>query len=171
MLYILTGLPYAGKTTMRNRIMEEVDMEVISIDSIMDQENMWREGHPTQTDWENAYAKAYDTLQLLLVAGKQVLFDGGCLKFNERETLRNIALEAGSSAQVLYVKVSREEIIQRRKNNGITKERGQLDEATLENAFAMFEEPIAAENPIIYDGDIKLEKWVDEVFLKEIYKK
>src|SRR5271165_6934335 len=90
-LYILCGLPYAGKTTLQREIVKRVSVSVVSVDRIMDELGMWREGHPTQEDWNTAYSEAYRQIIAYLNEGATVIFDCANLPFHERENARSLA--------------------------------------------------------------------------------
>jgi predicted kinase len=161
-LYTLTGLPYSGKSTLRKELVKRFGFNLVSTDEIMDEKNMWREGHPTQEDWNLAYSEAYETLKKYLRLGMNVVFDGGSLKFRERETQRKIAKECNARHKLIYINTTREEILKRQLKNEETKERGQLTKEEMDTAFGMFEEPTEAENPIIYNHKMDLDEWMRE---------
>ena len=95
MLYIITGLPYAGKTTLTNELVKRFKFTAVSVDEAIDEGGYVLE-QMTQKDWNVVYSKAYEKLKRLLQNGKTVIFDGASLKRSERETLRQIA-EAGNA--------------------------------------------------------------------------
>ncbi|MFA6602982.1 MAG: ATP-binding protein [Candidatus Shapirobacteria bacterium] len=161
-LYFTTGLPYSGKTTLTRKLVERFGWEVASVDTIMERENMWREGHPTQDDWNQAYSEAYETIKTKLKAGKNVIFDCGNLPFKERQTARDIAESLGVEAKLIYIKVDEEELKRRRAKNAITKERGQLNDEEMELAWKLWDEVKEGEKPIIYTGNEDMETWIKE---------
>ncbi|MDO8618484.1 MAG: ATP-binding protein [Candidatus Daviesbacteria bacterium] len=163
-LYILTGLPYSGKTTLRKELVKRLNFDYVSVDEIMKEKDMWREGHPTQDDWEVAYSDTYEKLKDLLKKDKNVVLDIGNLEFHERETARQIAKAEGVECKLIYVKTSMEEIMRRRKENEETKVRGHLEGDLLKSAIDKFEEPTQKENPIIYNSREDLEEWIQEIF-------
>ncbi len=159
-LYSITGLPFAGKTTLQKELTKNFGLNLVSIDDIMEERNMWREGHPNQDDWNLAYSLAYEKLNKLLGDNKNVVFDGGSLKLSERETQRQIAKKCGANFKLIYVNTSVEEIKQRRMENNATKARGDLSNMEMETAFKMFEEPLKGEGPIVYNGGVNLGEWI-----------
>lgn len=163
-LFILCGLPYSGKTTLQKALVKRLSVQVVSMDQIMDEHEMWREGHPTQADWDAAYSEAYRQMQAYLKARETVLFDCANLPFHEREHARSIADSLGVPHQLIYVNTSREEILRRRQDNERTKERGHLDEEDMELAFNLFDEPTAREHPILYNHQMDLDEWIAHFF-------
>lgn len=160
-LYIMCGLPYSGKTTLQKELVKRLGFQAVSVDRIMDEKDMWREGHPTQEDWNTAYSEAYRKIKEYLKEGKTVIFDCANLPFHERENARKIADSLGIIHQLIYVKTTKEEILRRRQKNKQTKERGHLDRETMENAFNLFDEPTESEHPVIYNHHMNLDDWIE----------
>ncbi len=159
-LYILAGLPYSGKTTLRKELVKRLNFDCVSVDEIMKDKNMWRSGHPTQDDWNIAYSEAYGKLKDLLKQGRNVILDMGNLEFKERETARKIAESLGVEHKLIYVNTPMAEIIKRRKENEKTKLRGHLDDDLLKSAIDKFDEPTVEENPISYNLEENLAAWI-----------
>lgn len=160
-LYILTGLPYAGKTTLTKELVSRFGFPVVSMDDIMDRDGLDSDTM-TMDDWLRVYSEGYDQLKALLDEGKSVVLDLGNLKRSERETARQIAKSKGAQHKLLYLKLSKEELRHRWEKNAELKERGQLSDATLERAIGMFAEPTPDENPILLDSQTDLNKWTQE---------
>lgn len=161
LLYIVTGLPFAGKTTLTRKLAERFRFIIASVDEFLDAGN-YVVKKMTQDDWNKTYSQAYQKLKRCLLESKTVIFDGGSLKKSERITLKNIAKSLNIPSKLIYVNTTREEIIQRRLKNQKTRERDQLEDVTMEKAFDMFEEPTPDENPILYNHHINLDIWIKE---------
>lgn len=159
-LYILTGLPYSGKTTLRKELVKRFGFQPVSVDEIMEERNMWREGNPTMEDWGIAYSEAYKQIDNYLTHGKTVIFDCGNLPVHERENARNIAEKLHLPHVLIYVNTPKEEIMRRRKENEQTQVRGHLDDNTLQVALRQFVEPTENEHPILYNQQMNLEEWL-----------
>jgi predicted kinase len=159
-LYIMTGLPYSGKTTLRKALVTRLHCEAVSVDEIMDASDMWRAGHPTQEDWNAAYTEAYRRIEDALRQGKTVIFDCANLPYCERANVRAIAEKLGIQSTVIYVNISKDEIIRRRLENAETQARGQLDDEMMERAFKLFEEPTEEEHPVVYRQQPNLDEWI-----------
>ena len=163
-LYILCGLPYSGKTTLRKELVKKLHFDYVSVDEIMKERNMWREGHPTQDDWNEAYSIAYEQIKHLLKQNRNVIFDNANLTTQERGVAKQIAQSLEVQSMLIYIKTSMEEIMKRRKENEITKLRGHLEDNLLKSAIDKFEEPTVEENPIIYNAQMNLDEWIKENF-------
>lgn len=158
-LYIITGLPYSGKTTLTKELVRRFGFSVVSMDDIMEKRHL-DSATMVQDDWNAVYSEAYDNLKKLLKEGNSIVIDCGNLPVHERETPRNIAESLGVTSKLIYVNTSKEEILRRWKGNQISKQRGHLEENGLNFAFDLFEEPTEAENPIIYNQSMELDSWI-----------
>ena len=161
MLYIITGLPFSGKSTFAKELVRRYCFERTSVDKMMNKRHL-DAPNMTQKDWNLVYSEAYGELESLLKAGKTVVFDGGSLLKSERNTIKSIAEKYGVSWKLIYINTSIEEIAHRRKKNLVSQERDQLSDETMDKAFEMFEEPTPDENYITYDQSVNLDKWIDE---------
>lgn len=157
-MLIFTGLPYAGKTTLRNKLVEEYGYSSVSVDEEID-----RRGYDTevmdQSQWDEVYSAAYKSLNSQLSEGKAVIVDIGNLKRSERDTTRKIAKEHWVSAKLIHINTSVDEIKRRQQENQETKHRGHLSDDLLNRAFSMFEEPAIDENPITYNSQMDFVDW------------
>jgi predicted kinase len=160
-LYIMTGLPYSGKTTLTKELVKRFGFSVVSMDDIMEEKGL-DSATMVQDDWNAVYSEAYEKLKSLLKDGKSVIVDCGNLPVHERETPRNIATSFGITSKLIYINTSKEEILRRWEENQTTKQRGHLEETGLNFAFELFEEPTDKENPIIYNQSMNLDSWIKE---------
>lgn len=160
-LYIMTGLPYSGKSTLTKNLVDRFGFSVASMDAVIDEKNYEIE-EMTQDDWNYVYSEGYKRLEKMLTEGKTVILDLGNLKRSERNTARKIAESMNIPYKLIYVNTSPEIIKERRLQNMETKERGHLEDVSMQRALKMFQEPTEDENPIIYNAEIDLEKWIQE---------
>jgi len=147
-LVTLTGYPYSGKTTLSKKLVEKYGYKYVSMDDVLNQENMIVE-EMTQEDWNFVYSTAYDNLKNFLKEGFSVVIDCGNLLRSERETPKRIAESFGVSSYLIFIDIPEEEILRRFKENDEKKFRDQLELATLKRAIKMFQKPIEEENAII----------------------
>lgn len=158
-VYILTGLPYAGKTTLRNELVKQFGFSVASVDEEIDKHGFQVE-QMTQNNWNLVYSQAYDKLKQLLNEGKTVILDNGNLKRSERDAARQIAESKGSFYKLIYINTSKEVVFERRQRNLRTKDRGHLADISTKSALGIFQEPTADEKPIFYNQDMNLDEWI-----------
>lgn len=152
-LIILCGLPYSGKTTLRKKLIDNYGYSCVCVDEIMDANDMWKEGHPTQIDWKRAFEEAYGNTKKMLNEGKTVIFDSGNLVFKERENLRQLAKDLGFTSKLVLMDTPIETIWERRRQNQLNRTRGHVKEERFQTALKMWERPGEKENPIIFTND------------------
>jgi predicted kinase len=158
-LYIVTGLPYAGKSVLSRELVRRFDFAYASVD-----DEITSGGYDVTTmdqeDWNDVYSRAFEKLETLLRAGQTVVFDGASLKRSQRESLRDTAQRCGAEPLLVYVDTPPEEVAARRRRNLATQERAHLRDETMATALDMFEEPTAAERPVAYNSGLDLDRWV-----------
>ncbi len=160
-LYILTGLPYSGKTTLTNELVKRFGFKTASVDDVMDERKLDSDTM-IQEDWNVVYIEAYERLKANLTKGNSVVFDMGHLKFSERKSSRQMAESLGIKYKLIYINTPLDEIQKRKIQNETTKERGQLSDRGMEVALSQFQEPTADENPIIYNQQMDLDVWTEK---------
>lgn len=165
MLYILTGRPFAGKSTLRKELVERLGFSVASVDWEIDNRGL-HVVEMTQDDWNLVYSEAYEKLKKLLKEGKTVVLDLANLKRQERNTAREIAKSLGVKYKLIYVNTTFEDAEKRWNNNKNIAGARKMDESVFNRGQSMFEEPTADENPIIYNSSIDLDHWIQNYILK-----
>lgn len=157
-MLVLTGLPYAGKTTV-SKALAACDFSAVSTDDVIEKRGFDVESM-TQDEWNIVYSEAYEQLKRHLSEGKSVVVDIGNLKKSERDTAQRIGNAFGVDSKLVYINTLREEILRRRQENEVIQHRGQLGESLLQKAFDMFEEPTGEERPLIYNQTMNLNDWI-----------
>ena len=160
-LYILTGLPFSGKTSLTRKLVKRFGFKVASMDEIMSEKGLTPDTM-SQDDWNDVYAQGYNSLKRSLSEGFSVVLDCGNLKRSERETAQRIAEGVGVSCKLIYLNISKEEAKKRWKENRKAKFRDDLTDMTMKTALNMFEEPVLEERPIVYNQNMDLENWIQE---------
>jgi len=163
-LYIMTGLPYSGKTTLVKELIKKIDCKVVSVDKILEQKDLWKEKHPTQENWEMAYLEACKRVENYLINGENVIFDEANLLYSQRENLRKMAQNLGVETKLIYVKIDKNEVLKRWQENLKIKNRNQLNEKFLKKAFDLFEEPKTEEKFIAYNQEEDIKFWFKKNF-------
>jgi predicted kinase len=161
-LFIVTGLPYAGKSVLSRELVRRLGCGYASVDSEITAGD-YDVTTMSQQDWNDVYARAYDRLEGLLRSGVSVVFDGASLARHNRRTLRKIAADCGAEAVLVYVNTSPAETAQRRLRNLSTRERAHLADETVRLAMSQFEEPGADEEPVVYHAGMDLEEWFADI--------
>ena len=147
-LYILCGLPGAGKTTLANAIGRAHDVALVSLDHIKADEGFFVSDHEVpDSDWTGILDVVHASLLMPLRLGRDVVFDADNLKREQRDDLRNLAASRNFASQLIYVAVPEKTARER------------APEA-IEAALAVFDEPAADEGAIVYKPPKDLARWI-----------
>lgn len=163
-LYILCGLPYAGKTTFRNALIKQFNFSYVSVDELINKKNL-ELSKMTQQDWDGVYFEAFENLKKLLTDGKTIILDIGNLKRCQRDDAKAVAENLEIKHILIYINTPMKEIERRREINQKTNERGHLDNILMDHAINMFEEPTPDENPILYSDQVNFNEWISKYIL------
>lgn len=151
-LYILCGLPFAGKTTLAHSLVQRHNLVLIGIDQTNTLLGVGLHGAPISLEeWERTYAEAYRKLGEALALGQLVIFDAASFTRVQRDELRAIASKYGVPSFVVYVDVSVEEATRRWQQNRITQQRHDVRDENFALVIEHFEPPAADEHVIHSD--------------------
>lgn len=147
-LFILCGLPYAGKSSVAERLLSEATAVHISIDKVFhDQGFDWATNKlPTSAEWETIFDLAYADTHEALSGGKTVLFDSTNHTRANRDRLREIARAVGVPAFVLYVQTTEEEVWRNWEENKANPTRSVVDRGLVAEVIRTIEPPTADEH-------------------------
>ncbi len=149
-LFILCGLPYAGKSYLVNSLTDKTNISVVSIDEIFSDNGFdWNNNNlPSSLEWEKIFEESYEILQAKLSLGENVLYDSTNHTKMSRDKLRDIATSVGASTCVIYVKTPIDVIWKRWEENELSHSRPQVSSELVQMTIDMFEEPDESENTI-----------------------
>ncbi|MDP2650080.1 MAG: ATP-binding protein, partial [bacterium] len=112
-LFILTGLPGAGKTTYAKQLAQQSDAVVFSLDTEMHK----RYGADHHIDLEvREKASKYDLLpeiENLLAQGTSVILDYGFYRQEERARYERMAKRFGVQSRIVYITASYQKLLER----------------------------------------------------------
>ena len=161
-LFILCGYPFAGKSTLCQKIVSHADNVVhYCIDSFFDQ-------HPELKDeedrWEFVFQYGRELSCKALKSGKHVLYDATNYLEKERAKLRRMAQDCGGDCAVLYVEIPKDVARHRLEENRGTLSRKDVDEDAWEEVTGDFEVPSPEENVLLCRWDEDKDEWVQKHF-------
>ena len=106
-LYLLTGIPYAGKSTLGRAIAESCGIEMIDLHIILAEQGVGLQG-----EWipESMYASFHQEAERrarhLLSQGKSLVYDVTPFTRCQRERIRSLATDCGAEIHVIFVNAS-----------------------------------------------------------------
>jgi predicted kinase len=151
-LYILCGLPGAGKTTLAKAIATTRDIAHISLDHIKADEGFFVSDHDVpEADWSGIIDVVHASLLMPLRVGRDVIFDASNLKREQRDDLRSLAASRNFESKLIYVAVP----------EATARERAP---EAIDAALEVFEEPGRDEDAIIYGPRQDVARWIKANF-------
>ncbi len=146
-LFIITGLPASGKTTLANKLIKEQKALLIS-------EDEWMEkicnSYYNEEMKERIVNFQFEFAVKLLKLGTNIVMDGGYWSKEERDKLRGIAKAASADFKLFYTKASLQELKQRatERNKNLAPEfKMKIEDLSL--AYNRFQEPLVEEENFI----------------------
>ena len=163
-LYILCGLPFAGKTTLALALVQWFGFTHIALDDINSERDLGLTGDAiSQSDWARSYAEAHRRLDAALAGGQSVIYDATNFNRKERDRLHKIAARYNISTTVIYLDLA-DEARHRWQANRRTRSRYDVRDEDFAQVADNFDPPTADEDTLTYDGSLPLDEWVAQTF-------
>lgn len=160
-LYILCGLPFAGKSTLARAMAAQDGLTIVAIDAINDERGLGIDAAPiSPEEWDGTYAEAFHRLDATLAAGESVIFDAASFTRAQRDDLRRVAARHGARARVLWVDVPQAVATERWRRNRETGERYDVRDEDFAQVVERFEPPTPDEDVLRYDSSLPLDGWL-----------
>jgi predicted kinase len=164
-LYILCGLPFAGKTTLAGVLSDHLGLARLALDDIICEWGVGLDGRPIPAEhWAAAYNEAYRRLDALLRAGRSVVYDATNYRRAHRRRLERIAARHGATTQVIYLDVAEAEARRRWQQNRVTRERWDVRAEDFAKVVDHFEPPDPDEGVLHYDPAVPPAQWIAQTF-------
>lgn len=160
-LYVLCGLPFAGKSTLGRALAARLRIPRVEIDAINTERGQGLDLAPiTSEEWAATYAEASGRLGGSLRAGTPAIFDAGGFTRTQRDDLRALAEGCGAGVCLIYIAVPPQVAIARWQHNRLTGERYDIRDDYFALALDHFEPPAADEGTLVYDASQPLDAWL-----------
>jgi predicted kinase len=164
-LYMMCGLPFAGKSTLARVVAAHLGAVHLETDAITTERGLGANGKAiTMREWAATYREAYRRLEALLRDGHTIVYDAVNYRRVQRDQLRRIARRCDVTAQVVFVTTSAERARQRLECNRVQQTRFDVRDEDFAEVAGRFEPPTADEHVLHYDGDEPVEQWLARCF-------
>jgi predicted kinase len=160
-VYILCGIPFAGKSTLAHMLAAQRGWTHVDVDAIAESLLDSSDEAVTEEQWTAAFAASYEQVAKSLVKGQSVVHDATNFGRTARDHVRAIAHQFGSAAFVIYLSVPIEEANQRRITNQAQLQRHQVSDADFWEVANSLEPPTADESVLIFDGTLDAATWIE----------
>jgi predicted kinase len=167
-LYLLCGPPFSGKTTLAQRLAAKTHSNYVSMDDIMRQRGFDLSHLQPVEEWGKAHRICVQRIDALMGEGISVVLDDTNYLKGLRDVFRALASQHQYAITTIYLPVSLAELEKRRKNAFCTGERNTLPDEAFYPVIEQFEPPDASEKPLIYDGTLNMNEWIDQSILHNL---
>jgi len=139
-LYILCGLPFSGKTTLAKAIAGHTSARYVGFDELWAELNeILDPGMDKADEWEFIRRVAAKRIKKSLKKQISVVYDELNVRYEHRETLRDIARECGAYPIVVLCNTPSSLIAEREESNRNSQERHDVENKNFETAVAQFQ--------------------------------
>jgi predicted kinase len=157
-LFILSGPPFAGKSTLARALEARFGLVRIEIDDVLRARGLDIE---REDAWRIAFQRSFRRLHHALAEGSSVVWDAASLSRRQRGRIRATGEAYGASVYLIHAATSDEERERRRLANLRSGERVDVPRAAFDEARQAFEVPADDEDPIRFTTDLHLNEWIE----------
>lgn len=162
-VYILCGIPFAGKSTFAHILAMQRGWTHVEVDAIAQSLIDPSDSDVTEEQWTEAFTTSYEQIAASLARGQSVVHDATNYGRTARDRVRAIAHQFGSSAHVIYIAVPIEEADRRRIANQAQPQRHQVSDTDFLEVVSSLEPPTADESVLVFDGTLDVATWIERV--------
>ena len=160
-VYVVFGIPFAGKSTIVRELVRQRGCRVIDIDAINTARGVGIAGAAiSPEDWAISFASARAQLDDALAAGASVAYDGHVWSRAQREGFRALASAAGADITFIYLNVPESVARERWRANRQSAQRHDVPDDLFTQAVGLMEPPDETERVARYDGETPVAAWV-----------
>ena len=164
-LYILCGLPFAGKSSLARSLAKAVNAASVELDAINGERGLGLDGQRiSAADWDETYRIAYQRIDGFLCEGRPVVYDSASFTRPQRDEVRAIAKSYGVLSKVIYVEVPENIIKERLLQNRKTRLRYDVRDDDFAHVLDNFKPPEDDENVVCYDQTVQIGVWIKRNF-------
>lgn len=154
-LYIMCGLPFAGKSAVAARLSDELGALVVSVDAVKASfglRDVWE--HVSADSWNEIFSAAAALVTQELREGRNVIYDSTNHTRASRDALRELAQAGGGRAKVVFLDVAVKEVESRWRLNQKSKQRMDLSEWAFRKTLEDFERPRGEDDVVRWGNDL-----------------
>ena len=165
-VYVLCGVPFAGKSTLARAMAARLGAVHLEIDVVVRELDLGGEGgHLARAAWVAAYREAQRRLDRLLADGRSVVYDATNFRRLMRARVRAIVAARGADAVTVLVVPPPAEVAAQRARNRREPTRPDVPETAFTEVAAGFQPPMPDEEAVAYDGTEPMDAWIERVLL------
>ncbi|HUD05252.1 MAG TPA: AAA family ATPase [Patescibacteria group bacterium] len=163
-LYILSGMSFAGKSVLAREIAKTKSIPYIDPDEVSRERGLGLNGEFIPEEiWKDIHKEAEQRAIEILKQGKSLVYDTTALIKKDRDYLRNLANENGAEPLVIIVNISREDAFKRWQENNTTNERYAVHINDFNMCADGFQFPKDDEKFIVYQAGQNITEWLRKI--------
>lgn len=159
-LYILTGISFAGKSVLARELSAFLDLPFLDPDEVSHEYGWGLDGEfLTDQQWAQVHGETKRRASLLLSDGHSVVYDTTAFSYEQRTALRQLAIDSGADACVIFVNTPRGIAHERWCQNEVSPHRSRVHPDDFAMVADLFEPPVD-EPHLRFDSDDHIETWL-----------
>jgi len=163
-LYLLSGMPFSGKSTLGKTITQYLDCPFVSLDEINESRGLCGGDGISIEEWEKTHSIAMEQLRVLMPLSQNIVLDDtNCFRWI-RDRFRNLGAKYNYQTIVIFLDTPFAEIMRRIKHNQKTQARHKVKLEIVNEMVKTFELPEADEICIRYSAGQSIDKWIISYF-------
>ena len=162
-LYIMTGLPFSGKSTLSRALAEHINAVLISFDKVWEekQEELKKVADKNE-EWRQVLNHTHKKIKKSLLEGKSVVYDDTNARKEHRDELRRIAGQALADVKIVFLDTPIEKIIKREKENKTLQNRHEVTSENFLNLKDQFQAPTKEEDAMRFTPLDNVKNWLED---------
>jgi predicted kinase len=160
-MYLLTGLSFAGKSVLAREIGREKGAAIVDPDEVAGERGLGLGGEfVTDEQWAVVHAEAERRARALLREGRRVVYDTTGFNKAQRDDLCALATESGVQAIMIYVRIAKELALRRWERNNQTRERSLVHADDFMMVLHAYQPPGDGEEFLTYEAGEPIGEWI-----------
>jgi predicted kinase len=161
-LYVLCGVPFAGKSTLGRILSARIGAELVEYDEINTERGLGLDREPiVASEFEATEREAFGRIAMALAQRRDVVYDAVNFLRSQRDALRDIAARTGAEAVLIWVGVPSDIALIRWRSNRLTGVRADVRDADFMHVVSNFEPPAPDEGALHFDGTQAADPWLE----------
>jgi len=164
-IFIMSGMSFAGKTTLAAQLSNKLNIPVIDPDKVSNEMGLGLNGEFIPEEiWRQIHAESEKRVKKLLKEGKSLIYDTTALNKIQRDNLRKLAISAKAKPIVIVINISRDEAYRRWADNNRTQARFRVHIDDFNMCADGFEFPGEGEEYLVFNFGEDMDTWITKNF-------
>lgn len=163
-MFILTGISFAGKSVLACAVSQRLSIEIVDPDRVSHEMGLGRNGEfLSDSQWRTIHKEAERQARVLLRSNNSLVYDTTSFTREQRDELRALAISESAIPVVIFVNTPREEARKRWAHNNMAKDRFAVHEEDFNMVAEEFEEPSPEELHLQLNFGDDVATWIEDI--------